>query len=281
MAVNQVESVPSIQESAATGEIAEIYADIRATLGTSVVNLVWRNLATLPGALPWTWSTVRPLYSGLASGRAEAVRHALPLPKLPPISADALTAAGLSANYIEQIRQILDSYHHTNALALVNLSALLEYYEPDVAEAVQEHEAAARPVRTELPPLPPMATFSPAVQRLIAELNGFGEDGAPFLVASMYRHLAYWPSFLAIIRTALAPLQADQSLIALTHRARALGRVHGGILSRELKSCPPPPSLRDALASCRLFVEHPIARMTGICALIRDAIGDATRPGEP
>jgi hypothetical protein len=25
------------------------------------------------------------------------------------------------------------------------------------------------------------------------------------------------------------------------------------------------------LASCRLFVEHPIARMTGLCALIRRA----------
>jgi hypothetical protein len=281
MAVNQVESVPSIQESAATGEIAEIYADIRATLGTSVVNLVWRNLATLPGALPWTWSTVRPLYSGLASGRAEAVRHALPLPKLPPISADALTAAGLSANDIEQIRQILDSYHHTNALALVVLSALLERDEPSAAKPTQLTDTSPPLVRTELPPLPAMATLQPAVQRLIVELNGFGEDDAPFLIASMYRHLAYWPPFLAIIRTALAPLQADQSLIALTHRARALGRVHGGILSRELKSCPPPPSLQDALVSCRLFVEHPIARMTGICALIRDTIGDATRPGEP
>ena len=179
IAVNQVESVPSIQESAATGEIAEIYADIRATLGTSVVNLVWRNLATLPGALPWTWSTVRPFYSGLASERAEAVRHALPLPKLPPISADALTAAGLSANDIEQIRQILDSYHHTNALALVVLSALLERDQPSAAKPTQLTDTSPPLVRTELPPLPAMATLQPAVQRLIVELNGFGEDDAP------------------------------------------------------------------------------------------------------
>ena len=33
----------------------------------------------------------------------------------------------------------------------------------------------------------------------------------------------------------------------------------------------PRDTLKDALASCRLFVEHPIARMTGICALIRRA----------
>ena len=41
-------------------------------LGTSVVNLIWRNLATMPGALQWTWSTVRPLYLGGAPIHAEA-----------------------------------------------------------------------------------------------------------------------------------------------------------------------------------------------------------------
>ena len=52
------ESVPSVLESEARGEIADVYADIRKVLGTSVVNLIWRNLATKPGALEWTWSTV-------------------------------------------------------------------------------------------------------------------------------------------------------------------------------------------------------------------------------
>src|ERR1700722_5309137 len=95
MAVNQRESVPSILESAATGEIAEIYADIRATLGTSVVNLIWRNLATLPGALPWTWAAVRPLYVGGAAAHAAAVRRTLALPAVPKLSADTLAAAGV------------------------------------------------------------------------------------------------------------------------------------------------------------------------------------------
>ena len=215
------------------------------------------------------------------AGMREAVRRTLSLPKLPPISADALTAAGLSANDIGQIRQILDGYHHTNALALVVLSALLERDEPGAAKPIPLTDTPPPSARTELPPLPAMATLQPAVQRLIAELNSFGEDGAPFLIASMYRHLAYWPSFLAIIRTLLAPLQADQSLVALSRRARAVGRAHGRVLAPQLRPLPPPPSIQDALASCRLFVEHPIARMTGICALIRDAIGDTTRPGEP
>ena len=74
------ESVPSVLESEARGEIADIYADIRKVLGTSVVNLIWRNLATMPGALEWTWSTVRPLYLGDAPLHAEAVRQTIALP---------------------------------------------------------------------------------------------------------------------------------------------------------------------------------------------------------
>jgi hypothetical protein len=275
MALDQIESVPSVLESAASGEIAEIYSDIRTTLGTSVVNLVWRNLATIPDALQWTWSTVRPLYLGPAAVHAEAVRRTLSRPKVPRLSADTLTAAGIDRNAVGDIRTILDSYHHTNALALVVLSALLEHYDPSVTEAVQGCDAAPLSVQTELPALPAMATLSSEVRRLIAELNEFGEDGAPFLVASMYRHLAYWPPYLAIVRTMLAPLHADGSLIALTHSARALGRAHGKLLSRQLEPPRPPPSMQELLASCRLFVEHPIARMTGICALIRDATPEA------
>ena len=77
------ESVPSVLEADARGEIAEIYADIRKVLGTSVVNLIWRNLATMPGALQWTWSTVRPLYLGDAPLHAEAVRRTIALPDWP------------------------------------------------------------------------------------------------------------------------------------------------------------------------------------------------------
>lgn len=272
--MNQSDSVPSVAEADASGETAEIYSDIRATLGTSVVNLIWRNLATMPGALPWTWSSVRPLYVGPAARHAEAVRRSLNLPKVSPLSADALNAAGIGQTALKDIRTILDSYHHTNALALVVLSALLEHYDPTHAVAVQPSETISPSAHTELPPLPPMASLPPEVQRLIGELNEFGADTAPLLIASMYRHLAYWPPYLAVVRTLLAPAQADGSLNALTRSALALGRAHGQILSRELEPPHPPPSMQDALASCRLFVEHSIARMTGICAVIRRATSE-------
>src|SRR5260370_11334280 len=124
------ESVPSILESEATGKVAEIYADIRQVLGTSIVNLIWRNLATIPDGLGWTWSAARQLYLGPAPGYAEAVRRAIDLPAVPSFSSDELAAAGLSNDDLAKIRSILDSYHHTNALALVVLSALVMHYEP-------------------------------------------------------------------------------------------------------------------------------------------------------
>jgi hypothetical protein len=265
------ESVPSVLESDAKGEIADIYADIRKVLGTSVVNLIWRNLATMPGALEWTWSTVRPLYLGDAPLHAEAVRQTIALPDWPGFSTDTLAAAGVDEAERALIRDVLDSYQYTNALALVVLSALLAHYEPRPADTVTAAGTAPKPPGAKIPELPPMDALDPEVAALVEELNAFGEDTEPKLIASMYRHLAYWPAYLALVRTMLAPLQREGRLNALTLSTRALGYAHGAILASQLKPATPPDTLQGALASCRLFVKHPIARMTGLCALIRRA----------
>jgi hypothetical protein len=265
------ESVPSVLEADARGEIADIYADIRKVLGTSVVNLIWRNLATMPGALQWTWSTVRPLYLGDAPRHAEAVRQTIALPDWPGFSTDTLLAAGVDETERALIRDVLDSYQYTNALALVVLSALLAHYEPRPADAVEPADTAPKPSGTKIPELPPIDALDPEVAALVGELNSFGEDTEPQLIASMYRHLAYWPAYLALVRTMLAPLQRQGRLNALTLSTRALGHAHGAMLAAQLKPSAPPDTLKGALASCRRFVEHPIARMTGLCALIRRA----------
>ena len=218
------ESVPSVLESDARGDIADIYADIRKVLGTSVVNLIWRNLATMPGALEWTWSTVRPLYLGDAPLHAEAVRATIALPDWPAFSADTLLAAGVDEAEQALIRNVLDSYQYTNALALVVLSALLAHYEPRPADAVAPAGVAPKPSGVRIPELPPMDALDPEVAALVGELNTFGEDTEPQLIASMYRHLAYWPAYLALVRTMLAPLQrawAAQRAHAIHPRARA------------------------------------------------------------
>jgi hypothetical protein len=77
--------VPAIAEANATGENAEIFADIRRVLGVDVVNLIWRHLATIPGALPRAWGSLRPLYvDGTIGAEAAALHGDLDFPRLPP-----------------------------------------------------------------------------------------------------------------------------------------------------------------------------------------------------
>lgn len=67
-------------------DTAQIFADIRHVLGVDVVNLIWRHLATIRGALPWAWGTLWPLYvDGMIAEEAAALRGDLDLPKLPPL----------------------------------------------------------------------------------------------------------------------------------------------------------------------------------------------------
>ena len=82
--MNISDPVPAITEAGATGEIAAIFADIRLVLGVDVVNLIWRHLATIPGALPWAWGTLPPLYAdGSIAAEAAALHGDLDLPRLP------------------------------------------------------------------------------------------------------------------------------------------------------------------------------------------------------
>ena len=154
---------------------------------------------------------------------------------------------------------------------ILAFSALVMQFEPIQAETVGPSDGAPRPLGVTLPELPPMQSLKPEVVHLIEELNGFGEDTDKSLIASMYRHLGYWPTYLSLVRTMLVPLEANGQLYMLTRSIRDLARSHGRALAQHLRPSTPPDTLLQALASCRRFVDHPISRMTGICSLIRTA----------
>lgn len=105
----QSDPVPAVIEREVRGSTAEIFADIRRTLSVDVVNLIWRHLATMPGALERAWASLKPLYSGSAVILAAHVRKDLMLPHVPPLSHDTLVAAGIDGAALSSIRAILDS----------------------------------------------------------------------------------------------------------------------------------------------------------------------------
>ena len=95
---------PALAEAAATGDTADIFADIRATVGVRVVNLVWRHLATIDGALPWAWAAVKPLYlRGIADRAALGFRESMSLPQL----------GSLEGEQPASVDDVLASYDHS------------------------------------------------------------------------------------------------------------------------------------------------------------------------
>ena len=65
-----VDPIAAIPEDQATGETADLFADLRATLGVPFVNLIWRHLATIPGALPAVWALTSSSTAKLATPTA-------------------------------------------------------------------------------------------------------------------------------------------------------------------------------------------------------------------
>ena len=127
--------VPAITENDATGEVAKLYADIRKTLGVPLVNLIWRNLATMPGALAWAWSSIKPLYApGQIQSEARALIEGQRLPAVPAFPTAALRVVGVDEGAEVAIRGILDSYDRSNPLNLIALFTLLAMLRNETAE---------------------------------------------------------------------------------------------------------------------------------------------------
>jgi hypothetical protein len=63
--------LPELTEQEATGEIAQIYQDIRTLYAVSYVSSLQRHLATRPGWLEWAWAAIKPVFAnGLAQTTA-------------------------------------------------------------------------------------------------------------------------------------------------------------------------------------------------------------------
>ena len=57
--------LPELAEREATGDVARIYAEIRALCAVPYVSSMQRHLATRPGWLEWAWAALRPVFADL------------------------------------------------------------------------------------------------------------------------------------------------------------------------------------------------------------------------
>lgn len=267
-----------IGEADARDDIAEIYADIRATSGLPAINLVYRNMAAIPGALSHVWHVLRPLYaSGAVHDFDREIRQHVPLPNLPPVFPYAVEAARLTETDRREIADILNFYTAANAMNLLALSVLLVAFDDGngASNSSLRHLASRSPERLNpIRPLPPMDALSADVRATITVLNRFGEGKVSDPIApSLFRHLAYWPSFLRLVAGHLKPADADGSLADAANALRA----HAGRRAAGLSSAFPSDQLAKLEGYARIqartlaqqFASLTIPRLLAICLLLR------------
>jgi hypothetical protein len=194
-----------ISEDEATGEIAEIFAELRVLCGVPYVSAIHRYLAAKPGFLEWAWAAVGRAYrdGGIQEAGWQAAAG-LSLPPLDPIPAAALRAWGLDASALATVRDAAEGFIRVAPVNMVFaglVKALLDGQAPGGTTICQPWEPPAL-----LPPPPAMvdlAKLDPAARDAVL-LFASQMGGKPF-VPGLYRMLGHWPGLVAHLGTVLRP----------------------------------------------------------------------------
>jgi hypothetical protein len=261
-----------LSESAATGEKAAIYAEVKRLGGVPMVALVLRHIATLPGGLEWTWSAIGPAWrGGLLQETAWRIARAAPEEPLARIPRQALAALGVDDAGLREIRIVLDAYNRANPENMLTVACLLRLLGG-------ARSAKDLPVRAWTPPaapgpLVPMIDVT-AMPREVADLLDLvaapGEAGAPRVVQSLYRHLGHRPAFLALAITLLRQRFDDGSIDRRVASIRASMDAAADELTRGLSAPPAPhPGIRTV---CERFGGSVIPQMIAVGSLLEGAL---------
>jgi len=204
-------------DDSAPAAVRRLYADIRETLDTSIVNLVFRRLAGIDfEVLEAVWRMLRPAYrSGSIGARAAMVTQGIAA----EIARAASTAPAIRVDNasLPTVKALIAGYNQNNARNLIAFAALLGAVPgdpvPTVAGAPSPFEAAAGTPGIVLPALPAIEALPDGLADLVRRLNRFGDTNEPGNpIASLYLHLTHWPEVLERAEMTLAPLDADGTL---------------------------------------------------------------------
>ena len=280
MSDQRTDPVTAITEDQASGEIAQLYEDIRRSLGVPVVNLIWRHLATIPGALPWAWNSLKPLYaSGAITNAAVSLRSSLRPESNLGISSSTLKSVSLSSDDLRSITVVLNSYERSNSLNLIALNALLikiDGVEDHTQDGLTQVTADDGIVHGEMPELLVLSNMEASVRELVEDLNRIG--GRSDILPSMYRHLAHWPQYLGLLHVLLKTIETESGLesqiVNTIEKTRAAAVQLLPQLANDVEPLSPETELqvRDALSR---FIEGTLGKMTTIIQLVSAAMPTA------
>ena len=271
-----------LPESEASGELRHIYGEIRRLSAVPMVALIYRHLATIPGALEWAWSVLEPaMRSGALQERAWQLAERARVPRQPAIPVAALRAAGIDEGAQHAIAQVLDAYNRANPVNIVAVRCLSLHLAGNVPRAGDGPSPAWQPPAA-IPSLPAMVNpqaMTPVVRELAVLLTDRGATDAPSsLWPSLYRHLAHWPAFLGYAAVLVPP--EFEAIDAAAARLRQQVDDAAATIATQLRASNSQPAPKDAqarqLQSAIAQFSRRIPEMVVIGNLLRGALPPAS-----
>lgn len=210
-----------ISEDQATGEIAEIFAELKVLCGVPYVSAIHRYLAAKPGFLEWAWAVVAPAFrDGRAQEAGWRAAAGLSLPPLDPIPAAALRAWGLDSAALAAVRDAAEGFIRVAPVNMAFAGLVKQILEGSSPGGHEDRRRWAAPAL--LPPPPAMVDLAAldAVGRDAVLLFASQMAGKPF-VPGLYRMLGHWPGLVAHLATVLRPRIASVQGTAAFDELRA------------------------------------------------------------
>ena len=182
--------VTAISEDQATGKTAEIFLDIKKTMQIPLITSIWRGLAGMNNSLEDVWILTKPIY---LSGTPElALNHMLNSISFPIPT--KFNSEIFNAEDLKHIKDIIKVYTKSNGMNLMALSAFIKSeYKPRVVIS----NITPKIVEASFPRLLNKEEISNKNWEIVNKVNSLGGiKNKDNHVATLWRHLSYWPNFL-------------------------------------------------------------------------------------
>ena len=182
--------VTAISEDQATGKTAEIFLDIKKTMQIPLITSIWRGLAGMNNSLEDVWILTKPIY---LSGTPElALNHMLNSISFPIPT--KFNSEIFNAEDLKHIKDIIKVYTKSNGMNLMALSAFIKSeYKPRVVIS----NITPKIVEASFPRLLNKEEITKKNWEIVKKVNSLGGiKNKDNHVATLWRHLSYWPNFL-------------------------------------------------------------------------------------
>ena len=182
--------VTAISEDQATGKTAEIFLDIKKTMQIPLITSIWRGLAGMNNSLEDVWILTKPIYlSGTPELALNQMLNSISFPIPTKFNSEIFNAEDL-----KHIKDIIKVYTKSNGMNLMALSAFIKSeYKPRVVIS----NITPKIVQASFPRLLNKEEISNKNWEIVKKVNSLGGiKNKDNHVATLWRHLSYWPNFL-------------------------------------------------------------------------------------